>query len=174
MAEIISNHHTMSHQTPYSPIHPPEKPVTQERMQQILANRTSLQTALNAPPRPPSALEKLKLPSTGETLENKPIDATSTVKTPVSRPPLEWDKPVLTGIEAGTKSGYRRSTDGHYSVTRDISGDSISYSAWRLLPDLQRHGKPWKQMAEPLGCYPTGEEAKAVCGADAGQLNRNG
>lgn len=112
---------------------PPEKPVSHDRMQEILAKRTNASLSV---------------------AEHRPAV-------------LEWNKPVLTGIEAGTKSGYQRSTDGHYSVTRDISGDSVSYSAWRLLPDLQRHGKPWKQMAEPLGCVDSGQAAKALCEADS-------
>ena len=126
---------------PYHPIRPPEKPVSHEKMLDILAKRTNG-----------------VLPTCEST---QPLQFLPHVQ------PLEWDKPVLTGIEAGTKSGYQRSTDKRYSVTRDISGDSVSYSAWRLLTDLERHGKPWKQMAEHLGVYEAGGAAKAACAADA-------
>lgn len=86
--------------------------------------------------------------------------------------PLQWQKPVRTGSKG---SAYILSECGRYSVTKDVLDDemNVNYSAWKLLPDLERHGKPWKQMAEPLGCRPTGDEAKALCQASADIVSGN-
>jgi hypothetical protein len=121
----------------YHPMHPAEKPVSHEKMLDILAKRTN---------------------------QALPPNSVAIAATPV----LEWGKPILTGIEAGTTSAYILSACGHYSVTRDVSGDSVSYAAYRRLPDLPgSNGRPYKQMGVHLGCLPTSDEAKALCAADA-------
>jgi hypothetical protein len=81
---------------------------------------------------------------------------------------LQWGKPIPTGIEAGTDSAVILTDCGRYSVTRDISNGSRSYSAWRRLPDLPGpNGKPYKQLGVPLGCVDSGDEAKRLCEADS-------
>ena len=78
------------------------------------------------------------------------------------RRPLAWLEPVKTG----RLSGYVLTACGGYSISKDVSGESVSYTAWKCLPDLQRHGKPWKQMPVNLGCVTTRAEAEALCAAD--------
>lgn len=127
---------------PYQPMHPPEKHVSHDRMNEILAKRTN------------------GVLPTCESVQ--PLQFLPHVQ------PLEWGKPIPTGIEAGTASAYILSACGRYSVTKDISGDSVSYSAWRRLPDLPgSNGRAYKQIGVPLGCSTMADAAKALCAADA-------
>jgi hypothetical protein len=68
--------------------------------------------------------------------------------------PLEWEKPVKTG----PKSAYILTRCGTYSVSKDASGDMVTYTAWK---------RPTRGTPEiNLGCRMTADEAKALCEAN--------
>lgn len=130
-------------------------------MQEILAKRTNGNKAEVAPPDAiPSG------PVVSGSLPNTLTADGAGSHLPVSS--LEWGRPILTGVEAGTDAAVILSVCGRYSVSRDISDGRKSYSAWRRLPDLPgSNGRPYKQLGVPLGCVDSGEAAKALCAADA-------
>jgi hypothetical protein len=82
---------------------------------------------------------------------------------PTPKAELRWLEPVRTG----RLSGYVLTACGRYSISKDIGqGDAVTYTAWKRLPDLERHGKPWKQMPVNLGCALTRAEAEQLCTKD--------
>jgi hypothetical protein len=96
----------MSRPIPYSPMHEPRKEVSFERMQQILARRTSPQVELQAEP-------------AGET----PQAESPTV-------PLEWEKPKSRDQMALlTKCG-------RYSCCKIVLNKRVTYECWALVPGV--------------------------------------
>jgi hypothetical protein len=75
-------------------------------------------------------------------------------KSAIALPPLEWDKPVKTGDNAG----YVLTLCGRYSVSKDSVFGRAMYSAWR------RHTP---EMPDHLGIRDTLAEAQHLC-----ELNR--
>lgn len=76
-------------------------------------------------------------------------------QSPKEKSALEWEKPVRTG----ERSGYVRTVCGRYSITKDVSGDSVTYSAWRRASDK-------RSVPVNLGCRSDRESATALCEAD--------
>jgi len=119
-------------QVAYSPMHPPQKVVTQEDMWKTLAKHVP-QTSVKLPPAAQSPKEKAA--------------------------PLEWHKPVRTG----ERSGFVQTVCGRFSISKDASGEEVSYTAWRRMPDTMRDGRPYKEMPVHLGVFKARADAEAIC-----------
>lgn len=124
---------------PYQPMHPPEKHVSIDRMNEILAKRTN------------------GVLPTCESVQ--PLQFLPHVQ------PLEWEPPVWTNSQK--TAGFIREVRGRYSISKDADATGGTYSAWKCLPDTLRNGKPWKEMPVHLGVTMSKDEAAALCQADA-------
>jgi len=114
-------------QAPYQPIHAPQKQVTQEDMWQVLEKHGGTRPKAGQTPK----AELLKL-----------------------LPPLEWDKPVRTGENAG----YLLSLCGRYSISKDSVMGKAMYAAW-----IRRQGEIPERM---IGIRDHLDEAKHLCELD--------
>lgn len=133
----------------YQPMHPAEKPVSREKMLDILAKRTN--SPLSAAPQELAAAEQ-------------PLDGAERPLAALSG--LQWAKPIW--YEPGVV-GCVISICGRYRV--DKCG--ASYTPWRKAQSRDhlnlRLGEVESLKAAQRLC-----QADLDCGADAGQLNRNG
>jgi len=80
---------------------------------------------------------------------SKPSVAVATPKAEL--PPLQWLEPVKTG----KRSGYVLTACGAYSISKDASENSVSYTAWK-------RGDP----PTNLGCVATRAEAEMLIEAN--------
>ncbi len=68
---------------------------------------------------------------------------------------IQWQPPVRTG----ERSGYILSQCGKWSISKDLSGETVSYTAWRCA--TQKYDQPTH-----LGVRNSADEAKLLCEAD--------
>jgi hypothetical protein len=121
---------------PYSPLHEPQKHVTQEDMWEKLARNTKPQAQVS-----------------------------NAAQSPKAKVSLQWNPPVWTSSHGPLGSGYLLTACGRFTVSKDAHELGFTYSAWRRHPDMFANGKRYKEMPEPLGCCRTSDEAKQLCEA---------
>jgi hypothetical protein len=91
------------------------------------------------------------------------VQVSPVVASPKERSALEWLKPVRTG----ERSGYVQTVCGRYSISKDVVGPEIIYTAWRRVPGAIRGAKPYKEMPIHLGVSMKREKAEELCQTDA-------
>lgn len=115
-------------QTPYNPMHAAQKQVSMEDMWSTLESHPGCHR-----------------PTVGQSPKEKSA---------IALPPLEWDKPVKTGDNAG----FVLSLCGRYSISKDSVRGKAMYSAW-----LRRQGETPERM---IGIRDHREEAERMCELD--------
>jgi hypothetical protein len=131
-------------QMPYSPWPVAEKPVSQDRMRQILEKRTAAAGERKAGTEQPAPT------------------ATSSTVPPTAA--LEWGKPTIHG--EGVASVF--DTTKRYRVDILLLKHEDSYTCWRI-----GEGWPGALNLR-LGCVTTSDAAKALCQADAESARTTG
>lgn len=124
--------------TPYSPWPVTEKPVSHDRMREILAKRA-----------------KGPAPTVAETQEIKAIEPEMLAKPADSRPPLDWNK--ATRHAEGVASVFDSTRHYRIDILSKQKGEA-SYTCWAVAQDSGH-------LNERLGCVDKADEARRFCDA---------
>ena len=144
---------------PFNPIKTPQKAVSWEEAQAILARRTQpkvdvevmpLESAPLAGPQQPS--DSAGVASAENTLRSHEIQKPLAPESPSGAvPKIRWAKPVEDGGRC-----YRLSVCGRFSLVRDLYAGKYRYSAFKI-------SSPIGEWRVCLGAFDTPSEAVARC-----------
>ena len=127
----------MSRPMPYVPMHPPRKPVSEDRMREILKSRSD--NAAHVAQSPQAKEAQSVLPKASNAVA-----------------PLQWQKLIITS----PGSGHMYSVCRRYRVDKIVSQTIVQYTVWRL---FEVRG----ELNRRLGCVAEAPAAKAIAQADA-------